>query len=112
MRIGHISPRKESMMTQATQKLVTDLRVLAADAEELVKATATQTGDKITEVRGKVQQSVAELKPRLAQAQAMLTENAKSAAATGDAYIHENPWTAIGVAAGMGILIGLLIGRR
>ena len=99
-------------MTQATQKLVTDLRLLAADAEELVKATAAQTGDRITEVRGKIQQSVADLKPRLAQAQAILTDNARSAAATGDAYVHEKPWTAIGIAAGVGMLIGLLIGRR
>lgn len=99
-------------MTQATQRLVTDLRVLAADTEEMVRATASQTGDKVTAVRGKIQQSVAELKPRLAQAQAMLTENASSAAATGDAYIHKKPWTAIGVAAGIGMLIGLLISRR
>ena len=99
-------------MTQASEKLVTDLRVLAADAEELVKATASQTGDKITEVRGKIQQSVADLKPRLARAQAALTDNAKSVANVGDAYVHENPWKTIGVAAGVGLLIGLLIGRR
>jgi ElaB/YqjD/DUF883 family membrane-anchored ribosome-binding protein len=107
-----IPDTKEHIMTQATQKLVTDLRVLAADAEELVKATASQTGDKITEVRGKIQQSVADLKPRLAQAQAALTDNAKAAVNTGDAYVHSNPWTAMGVAAGVGLLVGLLIGRR
>jgi ElaB/YqjD/DUF883 family membrane-anchored ribosome-binding protein len=99
-------------MTQATQKLVTDLKVLAADAEELIKATASQTGDRITEVRGKIQQSVADLKPRLARAQVALADNARAAANTGDAYVHENPWSAIGVAAGIGLLIGLLIGRR
>ena len=99
-------------MTQATQKLVTDLRILVADAEELVKATAAQTGDKIVEVRGKIQQSVADLKPRLAQAQAVLTDNAKSAVNTGDAVVRDNPWAAVGIAAGVGLLLGLLIGRR
>ena len=99
-------------MTQATGKLVADLRILAADAEELMKVTASQTGERIAEARNKIQQSVAELKPRLAQAQASLAEDARSAARIGDAYVHEQPWTAIGIAAGVGILIGILIGRN
>lgn len=99
-------------MIQSSQKLVTDLRILAADAEELVKATAAQTGDRIVEARGKIQQSVANLKPRLAEAQAVITENAKMAANSADAMVREEPWIAIGVAAGVGLLLGLLIGRR
>lgn len=99
-------------MNQATQKLVTDLGVLVGDAEELVKATAAQTGDKIVEMRGKIQQSVANLKPRLAQAQTVLREKSKVAAEAADDYVHAQPWPAIGIAAGVGLLIGLLIGRR
>jgi len=59
-------------MTQATTKLVTDLRVLAADAEELVKLTASQTGEKFAAVRDKLQRSLADAKPRLVQAQEQL----------------------------------------
>jgi ElaB/YqjD/DUF883 family membrane-anchored ribosome-binding protein len=99
-------------MTQATGKLVADLRVLAADAEELMKVTASQTGERIAEARNRIQQSVAELKPRLAQAQAALADDARSAARMGDTYVREQPWTAIGIAAGVGILIGILIGRN
>ena len=99
-------------MSQATEQLVNDLRILAADAEELVKATAAQTGDRITEARGKIQQSVANLKPRFVQAQAVLTENAQAAANSANAVVRDKPWTAIGVAAGIGLLLGLLIGRR
>jgi ElaB/YqjD/DUF883 family membrane-anchored ribosome-binding protein len=99
-------------MAQATQQLVTDLKILAADAEELVRATAAQTGDRIAEARGKIQQSVAELKPRLVQAQAVLTENARAAANSADAIVRDKPWAAVGVAAGVGLLLGLLIGRR
>jgi ElaB/YqjD/DUF883 family membrane-anchored ribosome-binding protein len=104
--------QKEQIMTQATQKLVADLRVLATDAEELVKATASQTGDKIAEMRGKLQQSVTELRPRLARAEAMLTDTARAAANSGEAFVREKPWAAMGAAAGVGLLIGLLIGRR
>lgn len=99
-------------MAQATQKLVADLRGLAADAEDLVKATAAHTGDRIAEVRNKVLQSVADLKPRLARAEATLMDSARSAAASGDDFVHAKPWTAIGVSAGVGLLVGLLIGRR
>ena len=95
-----------------TRKLVSDLRVLAADAEELVKVTAGQTGEKITEARNRIQQSVTDLKPRLAQAQAALVDDARSAAQLGDSYVHEQPWTAIGIAAGVGLLVGILIGRN
>ena len=99
-------------MSQASQQLVADLRTLAADAEELVKATAAQTGERIAEARGKIQKSVADLKPQLVQAQAVLTEKTKAAATTADAVVRENPWAAVGVAAGVGVLLGLLIGRR
>ena len=99
-------------MSQATQQLVDDLKVLAADAEELVKATAAQTGDRITAARVGIQQSVAALKPRLTQAKTVIAENAKTAATSTDAAVRENPWAAIGIAAGVGLLLGLLIGRR
>jgi ElaB/YqjD/DUF883 family membrane-anchored ribosome-binding protein len=99
-------------MTVATQKLVADLKILAVDAEELVKATAAQTGDKIIVARDRLQQAVVDLKPRLARAEAMIEGAARSAANSSDAYVHEKPWTAIGVAAGVGLLIGLLIGRN
>ena len=94
-----------------TRKLVSDVRILAADAEELVKVTAGQTGEKIAETRNRIQKSVADLKPRLAQAQAALADDARSAAELGDSYVHEQPWTAIGIAAGVSILVGILIGR-
>jgi ElaB/YqjD/DUF883 family membrane-anchored ribosome-binding protein len=105
-------PHKENIMNVATEKLVADLRTLAGDAEELVKATAADTGDKIIKARGKLQQAVVDLKPRLSRAEAMIEDAARSAANSGDAYVHEKPWTAIGIAAGVGLLVGLLIGRH
>jgi len=99
-------------MNAPREQLVADLRVLMSDVEELVKATASQSGDKIAEVRGRIQSAAAELRPRLAQAEALLKEKAKIAAATTDDYVHDHPWTAMGVSAGVGVIIGLLIGRR
>jgi len=103
---------QEKTMNAPREQLVADLKVLMSDVEELVKATASQSGDKIAEVRGRIQSAAAELRPRLAQAEALLKEKAKIAAATTDDYVHDHPWTAMGVSAGVGVIIGLLIGRR
>lgn len=99
-------------MNAPVEKLATDVSVLLTDVEELVKATAAQTGEKLTEVRNRVQHSAANVKPRLAQIQAEAREKAKTAVQTSDQYVHTHPWGAVGVAAGLGLVIGLLIGRR
>ena len=100
------------MPTANTQKLVTDLRVLVTDAEDLVKATAAQTGEKIAEVRTRIQQAASDIKPRLARAEAVLEEKATAAVTGADDYVHTNPWTAVGIAAGVGFLVGILACRR
>jgi ElaB/YqjD/DUF883 family membrane-anchored ribosome-binding protein len=99
-------------MSAQSKKLVDDVRVLIDDTEELVMATASQASEKIVDIRNRTQQAVANLKPQLAKLETVVTQRAKSTVTEADAYIHENPWTAIGVSAGVGLVIGLLIGRR
>jgi ElaB/YqjD/DUF883 family membrane-anchored ribosome-binding protein len=103
---------KETDMTAQSEKLVTDVRVLVNDTEELVKATASQAGEKIVDIRNRAQEAVANLKPQLAQLETAVVGKAKTTVTATDAYIHENPWSAIGISAGIGLVIGLLIGRR
>jgi ElaB/YqjD/DUF883 family membrane-anchored ribosome-binding protein len=93
-------------------KLVQDMKVVVADAEELLRAMATQAGEKIATARERIQDSLHKGKVTLAETEAMVTERAKQAARYTDEYVHENPWRAIGVAAGIGLLLGLLISRR
>lgn len=94
------------------QKLMDDLSAVVNDAEELLKASANQTGERITAARAKAEESLRAAKSRLAVTQEALTERAKMMAKDADAYVHENPWKAAGVAAAAGILIGALIARR
>ena len=94
------------------EQLITDFKVVVADAEALLKATANQGGEKLAEVRAKAEESLRVVKARMAETQAALLVKAKAAAKATDAYVHENPWRAIGAAAGVGLVIGLLIGRR
>jgi ElaB/YqjD/DUF883 family membrane-anchored ribosome-binding protein len=92
-------------------KLMQDLRVVVADAEELLRATAGQAGEKASAVRERIQENVAAVKVRLVSAEEDALESAREAAKVTDAYVHDNPWTAIGVAASVGVIVGMLIGR-
>lgn len=99
-------------MSVQTEKLVTDVRVLVNDSEALVKATASQAGEKVADMRKRAQKAVNSLRPQLAKLGTAVVEKAKNTATATNAYVHENPWTAISVSAGIVLVIGLLIGRR
>ena len=94
------------------EQLIHDFKVVVADAEALLKATAGQGGEAMTAVRAKVEASLAVAKAKMADAQAALLVRTRAAAKATDEYVHVHPWQAIGVAASVGMVIGLLIGRR
>ena len=95
--------------TTSKDKLVGDLRNLVADAEELLKATASQAGDKIGVARQKIEQSLIEGKKALADAEKSLVAKSKECAEIADDYVRENPWSAVGIAGAIGLVLGLLI---
>ena len=94
------------------EKLMQDLRAVLADAEELLQATANQAGEHASSVRGRIQESLAAAKAGLAAEELMVVEKAKEAAKVADEYVHENPWESVAIAAGVGLIIGMLISRR
>ena len=93
-------------------KLVADLKVVVADAEELLRATASQAGEKVTVARERIQASLATAKVKLTEAERALLEKTKQAAKVTDDYVRENPWQAVGIAAVAGLVLGVLISRR
>lgn len=101
------------ILDEATkEQLIADFKVVVADAEALLKATANHGGEELNAVRARAEASLRDVKVRLADAQAALVVSTKEAAKATEVYIHENPWVAVGVAAGVGLLVGLLNGRR
>jgi ElaB/YqjD/DUF883 family membrane-anchored ribosome-binding protein len=94
------------------EKLIADLKVVIADAEELLKVTASQAGEKVGELRIRMQENLSSARLKLADAEAALKEKSREVARVTDDYVHDHPWKSIGVAAGVGLLVGLLIGRR
>jgi ElaB/YqjD/DUF883 family membrane-anchored ribosome-binding protein len=94
------------------EKLVSDIMLVIGDAEELLNATASQAGEKITAARARVQESLKGAKKRLAEAGGVAADKAKVAARATDEFVHENPWQAVGIAAAVGCILGMLISRR
>jgi ElaB/YqjD/DUF883 family membrane-anchored ribosome-binding protein len=94
------------------EKLAQDVRIVIADAEELMRATAGQAGEKVSAAREKIQESLQRAKVKLTEAESVIGEKTKQAATMTDEYVQRHPWHAVGVAAGVGLIIGLLIGRR
>ena len=86
--------------------------MVVADAEELLRATASQAGEKVSAARERIQASLATSKVKLAEAEQVLMEKTKVAAKATDDYVRENPWQAVGIAAAAGLVLGVLISRR
>lgn len=95
-----------------TDKLVQDLKTVMEDAEALLKATSAQTGERIQEVRARAEESLRQAKERLTQVEEDALKHAREVADATEEYVRENPWQSVGIAAGVGLLLGLLISRR
>lgn len=93
-------------------KLMSDLRVVIADAEELLRMTADQAGEGAASVRNRVQARMHQAMADLASLQHTVAVKAQAAGHAADEFVHGNPWKSIGAAAGIGLVVGLLIGRR
>lgn len=95
-----------------TDQLVADLKTVMEDAEALLKATSTLTGEKIQEVRARAEESLRQAKVRLSEVEEEAMRRAREIADAADEYVHENPWQSVGIAAGIGLVVGLLLARR
>lgn len=93
------------------EDLFEDLKAVVRDAEELLKATEGQAGEKMAEIRARAEQSLGNARERLRAAGTDAGARASTAARATDAYVRENPWAAVAVAAGLGFLLGS-VGRR
>jgi ElaB/YqjD/DUF883 family membrane-anchored ribosome-binding protein len=86
---------------EAADNFMKDLRAVIADAEELLRATADQAGPRVDEVRARAEESL-----RIAR------EHLKGAGAELDSQVRANPWAAVGIAAAIGLVAGILLSRK
>ena len=95
-----------------TEKFMRDMRSVVIDAEDLLKATAAQTGERVEKVRAKAEESLRSARDRLEDAGYTIGLRARETAGEVNDQVHQHPWTTAGIAAGVGLLLGILIGRR
>ncbi|WP_111412454.1 DUF883 family protein [Billgrantia lactosivorans] len=101
---------------ETTRQLKEDLHQLSHTIEELVSATADDSRSNIKELRERAEKRLKETRARLEARGERLYGEARDTlhhqADACDRYVHDNPWTSIGIGAAVGVVIGMLIGRR
>ncbi len=93
-------------------ELVADAKDVLSDVEALLDEAASATGERAQALRERANEALSRAKSRLHDAQGAVRDNTRKAARATDNWVHENPWGAIGAAAGVGFLVGLLVSRR
>lgn len=102
------------MSTTEHQKdrLIDDLNQVIRDAEDMLKNTEQQSGEGFKAAKARFEQTLGTAKAELARVEELVVTRTKEAAKATDVYVKENPWQSIGIAAGVGVLIGMLIARN
>lgn len=93
------------------QKIAEDLRTLIADSEELLRLTASASGEQIDVLRARMRDRLEQGKAALAEASIVARGKYRVAADNADQYVHDNPWQSVGIGVGVGILLGVLAAR-
>lgn len=88
-------------MDMSTDKLMQDLRAVVTDAEALLEATAGQAGERVEEARARAEESLRAARASLQGAGGQLEEQ-----------VRQHPWQAVGIAAGVGLVLGILLSRK
>ena len=97
---------------QARATIVDEFSSVLTEAEERLQRAANETGDKAKDLRAQVEKKLLNAKLRLQEIQGQAIDTAKDTARATDDYVHDHPWQAIGIAAAVGVVVGLLMNRR
>jgi ElaB/YqjD/DUF883 family membrane-anchored ribosome-binding protein len=103
---------QDTELDAARAQLLEDLGKVVGDSEALLRSMASATGERAAEIRASVEQNLESVRARLRELQGTAVERTAAAARATDAYVHENPWTAIGLAAAVGVIVGMVISSR
>jgi ElaB/YqjD/DUF883 family membrane-anchored ribosome-binding protein len=108
----HFENLEQAHSRVARDRVLADLRTLVHDSEELLKATAGDVSEKARETRARLSAALERTKSTITDLQQQAAAGVKEAAKKTDAVIREHPYESIGIALGVGLLIGLLVARK
>lgn len=89
-----------------------DVKTLVKDAQALFTAATALTGEKADELRGRGMRALDTALAKAHEAQQNALVASKEMAKQADVYVKENPWRSIAAAAGIGLLVGVILGRK
>jgi ElaB/YqjD/DUF883 family membrane-anchored ribosome-binding protein len=94
------------------QRLAQDFKAVVNDAEQLLRDAARDAGQGYSEARERLEESLKIAREEFARLEGTMVDGARRAGQATDGYVHRHPWESIGIGAGVGLLLGLLIARR
>ncbi len=97
---------------ESKEKLIEDFHSVINDTEELMRSVSSESGGKAEVLRDKIEQNLTHAKEYLQDFEDSIVDKSKIAARITDEYVHENAWRTVGLAIGLGVLIGLLLRNR
>ena len=101
------------MSIESTRDQIVDqFSSVISEAESLLSKATQETGEKARDLRSQAEARLLTAKLKLQELQGQAVDRAKDAARVTDDYVHGNPWQAVGIAAAVGLVAGLLMGRR
>ncbi|BBU27012.1 hypothetical protein BTHE68_07460 [Burkholderia sp. THE68] len=93
------------------QKIIEDIKVLLNDSEELLRLSATLPGEGVEALRSRLRDHVDSARVALEDAQSSAQSRYRAGVDCTEKYVKDNPWQSLGIAAGVGFLVGLLVSR-
>ncbi|NMM26565.1 MAG: DUF883 domain-containing protein [Glaciimonas sp.] len=98
--------------TEGRDRIMGELKSVITDAEELMKNTEQQVGEGFKVARAKFESTLRSAKSELLHLEETIVERTKDVIHTTDEYVQDHPWKSVGLGACVGLIIGLLIGRK
>jgi ElaB/YqjD/DUF883 family membrane-anchored ribosome-binding protein len=100
----------DDTVVASKEKLIEDFNAVIADTEQLLKALAATGAEKGSALRASAEQSLLAARERLRELQDEAYARSREAARATDEYVRANPWQSLGVAAGVALLAGFVVG--
>jgi ElaB/YqjD/DUF883 family membrane-anchored ribosome-binding protein len=94
------------------ERFAADVNAVLVDAEELLRQAAQATGEEAKVLRGRAQEAIGRAKDSLVHIEQRAVAQTKAVAHATDGWVHDHPWTAVGIAAGLAFLVGLAVNRK
>jgi ElaB/YqjD/DUF883 family membrane-anchored ribosome-binding protein len=104
--------RRLIMLETNIKTVRNDMRTLVKDAQDLFREATSSTGERAEELRSRGLMLLDTAMEKAQEVQATALETSKEVAHTADEFVRENPWTAVAVSTGIGLLVGMLLARK